>query len=443
MTLDIFSQKLGDMTKPVMSVNVNDEALGATASKMLEAVQMVVDVMSDPKTGRPYRVGFAPGASAFTSRGERIIVISGDPLLKATVGTPLADIAAVLTGFAVHEVGHANRDGALFKAVAERWPGKDVPRRLANILEDVTLEAATIKRYAGFGRVFDPTLQWVAERTCPTFPIPWGTTTGSRVNCAGQVVRYRDFVTFATDPQTAKAVRFFDDWRDAITGDITVPASMRLIESALAFIHDHSDDPEPEPEDGEGPEGEDEDGEGPKGEGKGKGKGKPKDDDDTDDVIEDDEPEGDDGDGDGDGDGDDGEGGTEGGDSESDGEGDDGEGNGTEGNDGDGEGEGSGPEGESAPDGRGESIDTSDRTTLDKGANDGDGAGGSGQGVAEAGDPDDGYDPATKDTSFDEAVGHEDLSSYAGQTLDKAVETERSTTRLDAREHGTMRVIFR
>ena len=427
MTLDIFTQKLGDLNTPRMTLNANDEALGQTASKMLDAIQMVVDVMSDPQTGRPYRVSFAKGSSAFTDRGERIIVMSGEPLMNAKVGTPLAEVAAVMAGFAIHEVGHANRDGKLFKAVALKWPGKDVPRRIANILEDVSLELATINRYAGFDGVFDPTLQWVAERTCPTYPIPWGKTTGDRVNCAGQVVRYRDFVTFATDPQTAKAVKFFDDWRDAITGNMTVPAAMRHIEAALAFIHDHTDD-EPEPEgDTEGDEGEPEPGE---GEGEGEGNGSGGDGETTDQTIEDDEDD------------------TEGGDS---GDGDGSDGDGTEGDDGDGgesggdaEGDGQGEGTEGAPDGRGDTIDTTDRVSADKGVNDTDGAGGTGQAVSETlgGDPDDGYDPSTKDKSFDDEAGHEDLSNYQNKVLEQAVQTERSTTRIDAREHGKMRVIF-
>ena len=440
MTLDIFTQKLGDLSKPRFALDASDEALGETASKMLEAVQMVVDVMSDPKTGRPYRVSFAPGPSAYTSGGERRIVISGEPLVSAKTGTALADIAAIETGFAIHEVGHANRDGKLFAAVKQRWPGKGVPQRIANVLEDVALEAATIQRYAGFADVFTPTLRWVAEKTCPTFPIPWGTTTGARVNCMGQVVRYRDFVRFAADPQTAKAVEFFDDWRDAITGDMKVPAMVEHIAKALAFIHDHSDDPEPEgqpdePEGDEGDEGEGKDG--------GKGKAKPKDDTEgetTDETIPEDEDDDTEGDSDGDGDGSDGDG-TEGDEADgTDGDGDaDTEGEG----DGDGDGEGGGGTGTGTPGGRGDTIDTTDRVDADKGSNDSDGAGGTGQAIAEAGDPDEGYEPTTKTESFDSAIGHEDLDLYGGRVLDKAVETERSTLRLNAREHGTMRVIFR
>jgi len=441
--LDIFTQKLGDLTRP-FDFRSNPETMGIVADKMLDAVQTVVDVMSDPKTGRPYRVSFAPGASAFTDRGERIIVISGKPLMEAQTGTPLADVAAVMTGFALHEVGHANRDGKLFKAVEDRWPGKDVPKRLANILEDVALELATVDRYAGFKQVFDPTMGWVAKNTCPTFPIPWGTKTGDRVNLAGQVVRYRPFVRFADDPQTAKAVKFFDDWRDAITGDITVPAALRMIADALAFIHDHSDDPEPEPpvQPPTPPEGpttdggdEPEPGDGDPGEGKGGGGTT------TEQTIPDDEDEDDtEGDGDGsDGDGNDGDddGGTEGG-GDSD---DDEDGQPTEGgDDDDGEGKGNGDgEGRS---GDGNDADTLDRTDAPKGANDGDGKGGSGQAVSET-DPDEGFDPADVDSSFDE-VAKPDDGFYSDQNRIASAEAEeRVTTRMDAGAHGTMRVIFR
>ena len=434
MALDIFTQKLGDMSRPHLPSpgNDTDGVVGDVASKMLECVQTVVDVMTDPKTGTGYTVSFANGSSAYTDKGTKRIVISAKPLLDAPKGTPLADIAAILTGFAVHETGHTTR--SLTVAARAKWPDKQVPKVLANIVEDVILEAAIVKRYAGFREVFDPTFDWIAKETCPTFPIPWGTTTTSRLNFVGQVVRYSKYVTFASDEATQRELGWFTDWAKGITFDMSDSKAIAHIELALARIHDHSNDPEPDTTEGEGDEeeGEGEDGEA-EGEGNGKGKGK---DPSTDQTLEEDDDSTDTGTEGGEGEGEDGDG-TEGGDGESDGEGKGKGGTDTEGGDSEGadtDGEGEDTEGGDA------GIDTVNRKHGGKGSTDGTGAGGSGQTIAEASDPDDGYNPVEREPSFDD-LAHGD--KYESAEVQAAVETERTTVRMDAKVHGKMRVVFR
>jgi hypothetical protein len=433
LALDIFAQKLGDLTRPVLAVNADNEALGRTADALLSCVQTVVDVMSDPKNGAGYRVTFAQGSSAYTSHKERLIAISAAPLLTAKVGTPLADIAAIMTGFTVHEVGHTHHH--ITEAVRKEWPGKDVPSRLGNIIEDMVLEAATIERYAGFRDVFRPTLVWVADKTCPKFPIPWGTKTGQRVNFIGQVLRYREFVTFAQDEASQRELGWFIQWGERITSKTTPAQAIALVREALARIHDHTGE-EPEPEKDEQPpttctqpgggKPEDDDDETEPGEGKGEGKG-------TDAGMPEDESE------------DEGEGGK--GESESEDDESEGEGEG-EGEPDDGEGE---PKGDGKGDDKGDptkgtsqTADTSDegRIEADAGVNDTDGAGGSGQAISETlgGDPDADLDRNDLDKTFDDIAKGD--GTYEDNVVDKAIATEHQTVRLDAKEHGKMRVIF-
>ena len=442
--LDIFEHRFGDEVVPIGGLSAsNDNSLGDAGMRMLDCLQTVVDVLADDvNTG--YRVGFANTASAFTSHKERRIVISGLPLTKAQPGTPYRDIAAVLTGFAVHEIGHTKRPG-IIDAVRKEWPGKTLPGTLANIIEDVVLEARTVERYLGLTDVFEPTFEWVARETCPTHTLVWKGSTGHKVNIVGQVVRYRDYVTFGADPATQDALGFFTDWADRINAKTTPRQGVELVREALAYIHT-PDEPEPEGEgedEGEGEPGEGE-GEGEPGAGDGKDtspKGKDGDDDveglpDEDDDDTEGEGKGsptdapplDEGDAEGDGSDGDGDGDAEG---DADGESNDGESGGQPGD-------------EADADNDGDAIDTLDRTTLDKGANDGTGAGGTGQGVSEAGDvedPDAGLDTNELDKSFDEVA--KERNPYADHVLQNAVDEERITARLDAKEHGTMRVIFR
>jgi hypothetical protein len=291
-----------------------------------------------------------------------------------------------------------------------------------------------VLRYDGFadhgeGNIFRPTLEWVAEQTCPKTPLKWSGSTGHKVNVTGQMVRYRDFVTFAGDEATQNALDFVETWMVGITPDLTPSGCVALIEALLDYIHAEPETPEtPEPEPPidfpKGPttgptipnEDDDETEPEPPTEGGDDGEGN---------------PEG----GDGDGDDDDTEPGTEGdGDAEPD---DDGQpGGDTEGGDDDGEGKGDGP----GRSGDGNDADHEARTESDKGTNDGPGKGGSGQSVSES-DPDNGFDPADLDPSFDEVAKPE--HTYEQTNVARAESDERVTTRLDAGIHGKMRVIFR
>jgi hypothetical protein len=425
--LDIFEHRFGDATKPTkrLASDTDTDSLGEVGLAMLDAVQTVVDVLADEKN-KGFRVSFAPTTSAYSSDAKRRIVISGLPLMSAPAGTPYRDIAAILTGFAVHEIGHTKRVG-IIDAVRNEWPGKKLPPILGNIVEDIVLEARVIERYAGLRDVFQPTFDWVARTSCPTYPIAWSGSTGHKVNVIGQMVRYRDYVTFAGDALTQKQLRWFDEWAARITAKTTPAEGVALVREALARIHDTADEDEPG-------EGEDEQ---PKGKGKGKGK-------DTDTLPDEDDTEGDDGDGDGDGEGNGGD--------DDDTEGDSGDG------DADGEGQGQGTEGDSDADGEGgdgegedgEGANTSDaadaqanRIETGEGANDGTGAGGSGQAIADAGveDPDLGLDEHEVDKSYDEQV-HPN-QTYADSLLQREVDEERISERINAGIYGRMKVIFR
>jgi hypothetical protein len=432
MVLDVFAQKLGDEVMP----RLDDDHLGLVAVQMLDAVQTVVDVLTDNDGGKGWTVGFDPTVNAYTDRSaRRHIVVSVKPLLDAKPGDSLAKVAAIMTGFAVHEVGHTKLD--FYSEVEKRWPGKTLPKTLANIIEDVVLEKRTVERFPGFadhgdGNVFRPTLEWVAELTSPKTPLQWGGSTGHRVNIAGQIVRYREFVRFTPDQRTQDALVWVEQWAEGITPQLTPKGCVELIEAMLAYLK-ATDEPElpvdePEGELPDFPSGntaqtipdEDDDTEGD-GEGEGNGGGG------------DDDTEGDDGES---------QSGTEG-------EGDD---TGSGGMDSDDEGDAEGDaenadegDGTGGRSGDGNDADTMNRTEAPKGANDGTGKGGSGQAVAEAsdeGDVDEGFDEADMSESFDK-VSDPEANPYKQHVVANAEAEERVTTRMDAGAHGKMRVIFR
>ena len=438
-SLDIFEHRFGDEAHPGHLSDSGDNTLGDAGMRMLDAIQTVADVLADGANSG-YRVGFAATSSAFTDHKEKRITISGLPLTRAAAGTPYRDIAAVLTGFAVHEIGHTKNVG-IINAVKAEWPGKKLPAVLGNIIEDMVLEARVIERFAGLRDVFTPTFEWVAKETCPTTPLKWGGSTGHKVNIAGQIVRYRPYVTFTADAETQRQLRWWDEWGAAVTASMTPAEGVEHVRAALAHIHEPlEDEPEPEGGDTEGEDGETEDGDGEPGEGKGKNPGPEGEPGIPDEDDDDDDTEGDDGDGDDDGEG---NGGSETDappiDDEGEGEGQGTEGEGDEsGTEGEGEGEGGGDESHGNTTG----ADTMDRTEGDKGSNDGPGAGGTGQAVAEAGDedPDAGLNEHELNKSFDDFA---ESDAYRDSFLQKAVDEERVTSRFDAGIHGKMRVIFR
>jgi hypothetical protein len=439
-TLDVFTQKLGDTKMP----RLDADNTGLVAVQMLDAIQTVVDVLTDNDGGKGWTVGFDPTVNAYTDRSaKRNIVVSVKPLLDAKPGDRLDRVAAIMTGFAVHEVGHTKLN--FYEAISKRWPGKHLPQTLGNIIEDVVLELRTVERFPGFadhgeGNVFRPTLEWVAAQTCPKTPLKWAGSTGHKVNVTGQVIRYRDFVTFSPDAATQAAVTWISKWAEDITPALGPSGCVTLIEQLLDYMkaskEQEQPEPKPEPKGEGGDEGEPTEGgdnEGSDGDGNGDTEG------DTQGVPDedDDDTEGDDGDGgEGDGDGD-GEGTTEGGE-----DGDEGQGSDTD-TEGDGDGEGSGKGDGPGRSGDGNDADTMNRVDAPKGTNDGPGKGGSGQSISEAddkGDVDEGFDEADLDDTFDKVSKPE---GYEQNRIATAEADERVTTRLDAGAHGKMRVIFR
>ena len=439
--MDVFDIKLGTDVMP----RLDEDNLGLVAVKMLDAVQTIADVLTTNDGGKGWTVSFDPGMNAYTDRtsGRRSIVVSAKPMLDAKPGTPLARVAEVMAGFVVHEVGHTELD--FFTAVKNEWPGKTLPLTLANIIEDVVLEARTVRRYNGFadhgeGNIFRPTLVWVANETCPKTPLKWSGSTGHKVNVTGQIVRYRDFVSFDTDEVTQTHLRWVEEWMQGITFDLTPSGCVALIRAWLDHVKDTlSDDvveepPIPDFPGGDFPSGqslpnEDDDDSEPKGSGKGDdgedGEGNPTGGDGDSEESDDDDEDGTEGGGDSDDD-EDGESGTEGED------GDDEDGPTTDGGDGDGEGRG----------GDGNDADTLNRVDADKGANDGSGKGGSGQAIAEASDEDvlDDFVEEDLPESWDDTAKPE---GFQQNKVASAEADERVTTRLDAGAHGKMRVIFR
>jgi hypothetical protein len=367
------------------------------------------------------------------------MVVSVKPMLDAKPGTPLAKVAAVMTGFTVHEIGHTKLD--FYTAIEKRWPKKHLPKVLGNIIEDVVLEQRTVAKYPGFadhgdGNIFRPTLEWMADLTCPKTPLVWKGSTGHKVNIVGQVLRYREFVTFGNDAETQAALNFVEQWATGITAALGPSGCVTLIEELLAYMKATKEQETPEP-----PVPPTTECEFPFGNG-GQQEIPDEDDDDT---------EGGDTDGEGGEDGEDGqpgggngeaEDGDEDGDTEGEGEGD---GDGSDDGDGDGDDttEGGEGEGEGARSGDGNDADHGNRTEAPKGTNDGDGKGGSGQSVSEAGDEgdvDDGFDEADLDKTLDEVSKPE---GYEQNRIATAEADERVTTRMDAGAHGKMRVIFR
>jgi len=446
MALDVFTQKLGEEKMP----RLDADNTGLVAVQMLDAVQTVVDVLTDNDGGSGWKVGFDPTVNAYTDRSaRRQIVVSVKPLLDAKPGDSLADVAAIMTGFAVHEVGHTKLD--FFTAVNKRWPGKSLPKVITNIIEDVVLELRTVERFPGFadhgeGNVFRPTLEWVAKLTCPTYPLKWEGTTGHKVNVVGQILRYKEFVTFSDDARTAEAVEWVERWAQGITPALGPSGAVQLVSDLLDYMKASMADeavPEPTPDLPDLPSGndnisqtipdeDDDDTEGDDGDGDSDDEGDEGDDGGS--ATDAPNIDGDDGEGDGEA-----ESGEDEGGSESDAEGDDDE-------DGDGEGTDEGGEADGPGKGDGNDADTMNREALEKGAQDGSGKGGSGQGVAEAsddeGDPDEGFDEADLDDTFDE-VSNPDGNGYQQRQIASAEADERVTTRMDAGAHGKMRVIFR
>ena len=460
MALDIFTHKVGEghLVWPT-----DPERQAELAVSMLDAVQTIVDVLVDE--GVTYSVGFADLGSAYTDYKRKRIVISAKPMMEG--GRTFDEVAAILTGFAVHEIGHTKLS-AKAELVAE-WPTKVTPHRLANILEDVRLEDWTIRRFRGLTDVFVPTLDWVAKATCPTHELTYGKTVHDRLNFAGQAIRYEPFVTFGQDAETQSQLRWWREW-GAVTADTTNAQLIELVREGIAHIKAGAEY-EPEPpttdeggdgtpgqsdesdEDGEpnqgNPDADDQPTEGGDGDSDDDTEGGDGESDETDTEGEDGDSNGDDDESDEDSD----EGGSatdadpldDDGEADADGEGEttDSDGDSTEGDSDDGEPgdtDEDGPEGDQYHDGQMDEGETLDREETDSPM--GDGAGGSGKAIAPDSDEDEGLDKDKLDRTLDDLNDNEgDVQQQHEQAqLERNVQEERTTARIDAGAFGKMKV---
>jgi len=422
-SLSIFDRRVGDGN---LIWPRDQEAQAMLAIDVLDAVQTVVDVLVDG--GDTYRASFAPEATAHTDFGRRNIVVSSKPLREG--GRPLSDIIDIITGFVVHEVGHTKLDDELSELVAKEWPNKVVPQRLSNILQDVRLERFMVSRFPGLAGVFDPTFDWVAAQNPYTEAESYGVRIAERVNFAGAVIRYRKYVTFATDATTQAELVWWEQWGD-VAGSATNDEMLRLVREGIDHIHVGADTSTPPPPTGPGPEGpvlppptttqppteagpdDDEGGCQFPGGSDPEGSDEPGDDAD--------EPGGDDGSGD-----------SEPDDTEGEGKGEDKPGGDSQG--------GGDTEGGGDPDDTDTPVDPFDRPTDDGPM--GKGGGGDGGRIAEAtpDDVDEGLEPDKLDKTMDELAE----GSYMEQAQDRRVQVladqERGSERIKAGIYGTMKV---
>ena len=85
-----------------------------------------------------------------------------------------------------------------------------------------------------------PTLEWVAELTCPKDSLVWSGSTGHKVNLVGQIVRYRAFVTFGDDEVT-RPLLWWDEMVQPASPPTSLPKGVSLSSSEwLDYVECHS-----------------------------------------------------------------------------------------------------------------------------------------------------------------------------------------------------------
>lgn len=410
MALEVFDVALrGHSTKEGFGSEAYNEAARAT----LDAVQSVVDALTDGKTGA-YEACFTAEQGAFTALGARRISVSSKPLMDL----PLPEAATIITGFTIHEIGHTVLTPTMSVLVQAKYGTQRLPHRVQNVIEDVRLEAYMTERHRGLVGVFDPTMEYVYKASAfPAGDLTYGQfrTIAERLNFVSAATRYRAYCTFGVDTETVTELAWWREWAN-VNGATTDDELMVRIEDALQHLHaPYSDEPEPEPEDepGDEPGGESE---GPTGYPGGTKPGTDEGESNDDSTEGDDESEpGDDT-------------GTEGEDKPGDG-GDEG---GTEG----------GTDGDPKGDTKGDTKTDKDSGDSDTPATDPYRVGGGGQGTTPAADMDSDFDEDKAPKNFDDIASGDDdyMNKYRDQQTQNAVETERSSVKVNAGDFGTLKV---
>src|SRR5215471_15275814 len=132
--------------------------------RVMSAVQVVVDALTPPDGGR-YIVGFADIQTAQTGMNARRIVVSSRPLRDQSLS--MVEKAVVIATFAAHEIGHTLVTRPRGTLVSDHNPHSGF-HAVANLADDVILEAWMADRYPILRDAFAFTGLWVLRSTSPS-----------------------------------------------------------------------------------------------------------------------------------------------------------------------------------------------------------------------------------------------------------------------------------
>lgn len=266
---DLFSKRKGGKSLRQL---VHHESGRAVLVEVLDAVQRVVDALTNPEGGR-YVVSLSDqGAASGDLNGKRI-VISYKPLTDKSLN--LAQVTEVMTGLTTHEIGHTVISLITKKVLQERFAdasGVDpLAKFLANVADDEKLERYMTARFPGIGGSFRPTLEWVTRQykvDQKVFKMSADLDLVGRTNLAIAAFRYPFAVRWVKNALTRREREWWQAWanRYAETGE-DEDAIEALLREGLTRLGapDLSDPEQPEQEqesdEGEGDEQGDESGE--------------------------------------------------------------------------------------------------------------------------------------------------------------------------------------
>lgn len=205
-----------------------------------------------------YNVTFDPSiGTAGTDLDNKRVTISPAPVLDPTIDSTTAGM--ILTAMAAHEASHIRYGRKTFTAVRRKWEGTPdfaLAMKIANVLDDVRIDARYTTEYPGYKHVFKPAIDYVAAANLPKdangLPI---LVTPDRAHQAGIMTLATRYPMWAVWDGFEEDLKWWREWAAKFTADDTAKLHVAGVEAALERIKEPPPPPpppEPAPDEGDG-----------------------------------------------------------------------------------------------------------------------------------------------------------------------------------------------
>ena len=187
----------------------------------LAAIRTVIRVIDD--SDPPMQVKWAEKGVSFTDFKNSIIQINPKPMADAKLKE--GEAIDISTAFAMHEASHAQYTKPIWEQIIKPDYIRPVAisSLLANLLEDIRIEALTSEKFPGFIEYFVKGLEYLWKDTSSKPPKAYGPDLQSKINFAIAAVKWPKEAEKLWRATDGAEIDWWQDWSARYQADTSLP----------------------------------------------------------------------------------------------------------------------------------------------------------------------------------------------------------------------------